>query len=35
LKLVCALILRGFPLGEHEQTALRAEIIQRQAHLAA
>jgi Na+/melibiose symporter-like transporter len=35
LKLICALILRGFPLGEHEQTALRAEIIQRQAHLAA
>lgn len=31
LKLVCALILRGFPLGEHEQTALRAQIIQRQA----
>ncbi len=31
LKLVCALILRGFPLGEAEQHRLRAEILQRQA----
>jgi Na+/melibiose symporter-like transporter len=26
LKLLCALLLRGFPLGEAEQTKLRAEI---------
>lgn len=31
LKLVCALILRGFPLGEREQNHLREQIIQRQA----
>jgi Na+/melibiose symporter-like transporter len=35
LKLICALILRGFPLGEHEQGRLRAEIIQREAQLTA